>query len=530
MPDAEPNNSFNADSYTRKRDSKDCMRRMGLERKVAATDSLVNCRRLRRAADNSPNKARRERPSRDTFSAQPEPYLARRQLRPALDRSIMKTTTRSNISTTDTATLPAGSATEVGDPLGGVTTTTTDRLSSSTTRRRLDSIDLLRGLVMVIMMLDHTREFFHSEVPNFDPLNLTKTSAMLFFTRWITHFCAPVFVFLAGTGAYLQFSRGKSKTELSKFLVTRGLWLVFLELTVLHVLIWFNLDWHFVGLLQVIWAIGISMICLAALIHLPVRVIAAFGIAMIALHNLLDKIQVTQWQGPGTPTPNFWEGIWMVLHQPGIIFFGDGVYALALYTLIPWIGVMAAGYSFGALYKIEAERRRKILLMLGGALTLLFIIIRATRLYGDPQEWSSQKNLLFTVLSFLNVTKYPPSLLFLLMTLGPAIAALAVFEKMGRGPISRALITFGRVPLFFYLLQWTAAHTLAVIAGLLAGQPVAYQFVDILNKPRSNPGNFGFSLPVVYIFWIAGVALLYPLCRWFAGVKQRRRDWWLSYL
>ncbi|HMF58160.1 MAG TPA: heparan-alpha-glucosaminide N-acetyltransferase domain-containing protein [Pyrinomonadaceae bacterium] len=441
----------------------------------------------------------------------------------------MEPVTTSNLNSVAT-TLPPDTSTEMADPLGGMGAAMASDNARATTKRRLDSVDLLRGLVMVIMMLDHTREFFHSASLDFDPLDLTKTSAILFFTRWITHFCAPVFVFLAGTGAYLQFSRGKSKRELSKFLVTRGLWLVFLELTVLHVLIWFNVDWHFVGLLQVIWAIGISMICLAALIHLPVRVIAAFGVAMIALHNLLDKIHITQWRGPGTATPSFWESIWMVLHQPGLIFFGDRVYALALYPLIPWIGVMAAGYAFGALYKLDAERRRKILLRLGGALTLAFVVIRATNFYGDQQKWETQGNLLFTVLSFLDVTKYPPSLLFLLMTLGPAIIALALFEKMGRGPISRALITFGRVPLFFYLLQWTVAHGLAVIAGYLAGQPTAWQFATLFDKPRSNPGNLGFSLPVVYVFWITGVLLIYPLCRWFAGVKQRRKDWWLSYL
>ncbi len=423
------------------------------------------------------------------------------------------------------------SPTQVTDPLGGAATGAQISSPTTTAKRRLDSVDLLRGLVMVIMMLDHTRDFFHNAVAQFDPLDLSQTNAMLFFTRWITHFCAPVFVFLAGTGAYLQFSRGKSKRELSRFLLTRGLWLIFLEMTVLRVLLWFNLDLHFVGVLQVIWAIGVSMICLAALVHLPTRAIAAFGIGMIALHNLLDSFRVAQ--GPNLPPPGFWQSVWLILHQPGIIFFAQGVYLLVLYPLIPWIGVMAAGYAFGSLYKLDAERRRTILLKLGFGLILLFVIIRATNLYGDPQKWHVQKNALFTLLSFVNVTKYPPSLLFLLLMLGPAIAALALFEKMGRGPISRALITFGRVPLFFYLLQWATAHTLAILAGYFAGQSVAWQFTTLLNKPRSNPsavGFVGFNLFVVYVAWAAGVLLLYPLCRWFAGVKQRRRDWWLSYL
>jgi uncharacterized membrane protein len=399
-------------------------------------------------------------------------------------------------------------------------------------RKRIDSIDLLRGIVMVIMMLDHTRDFVHNAGFFFDPTDLTRTNTALFLTRWITHYCAPVFVFLAGTGAYMQFVRGKSKRDLSRFLVTRGLWLIVLELTLVRLGAFFSLDYRFLGVLQVIWVIGVSMIILAALIHLPLSVIAAFGILMIALHNLLDRFRATPWQGPGTPIPSVGGKLWMVLHQQGgyPIDGWPSPLLFVIYPLIPWIGVMAVGYAFGAIFQMDAARRRKFLLTIGGLATALFIIIRAIDRYGDPAKWSRQKNAVFTVLSFINTTKYPPSLLFLLMTLGPAIAALAWFEVVDRGVISRFFITFGRVPLFFYLLQWPTAHLIAVLLNWIFGKPVAWLFMSPLQLFANPPQGQGFSLFVVYLSWIAGVAFLYPLCKWFAGVKGRRRDWWLSYL
>jgi uncharacterized membrane protein len=400
----------------------------------------------------------------------------------------------------------------------------------SPVKQRVNAVDLLRGIVMVIMLLDHTRDFVHREALDFDPTNLSKTNVLLFFTRWITHFCAPIFVFLAGTGAFLQAARGKSKAELSKFLLTRGLWLVLLELTVIRVIVWFNVDFHFALQLQVIWAIGVSMIVLAGLIHLPLRAIAAIGIAMIALHNALDPIRITPAQGPGAVGPGFWGSVWMVLHQPGVIFFTPTVHGLVLYPLIPWIGVLAAGYCFGAVYQWEPDRRRRFLFKLGVGLLVGFVLLRGLNLYGDPARWSVQKNAVFTILSFLNVSKYPPSLLFLLLTLGTGILALSWFERGGEGLLARIFITFGRVPLFFYLGQWIAAHGLALLASYVAGQPVEWLFTGFLNRPNPNPGNLGFSLWVVYLCWFLGVLLLYPLCRWFAGVKRRRNDWWLSYL
>ncbi|MBC8028564.1 MAG: DUF1624 domain-containing protein [Pyrinomonadaceae bacterium] len=421
------------------------------------------------------------------------------------------------------------------------------------TTTRIDSIDLLRGIVMVIMMLDHTRDFVHRDVLlGFDPTDLARTNVVLFFTRWITHFCAPVFVFLAGTGAYLQFARGKSKRELSRFLLTRGLWLIVLEFTVIRVAVTFNVDYSFLGGLQVIWALGVSMIVLAALIYLPLRVVGVFGVGMIALHNLLDGIKVQSWQGPQSAVPSFGAKLWILLHQgfeafPVLWFFPSPV-VFVVYPIIPWVGVMAAGYAFGAVYRWDVQQRRRLLLVMGSIATALFIILRLINAYGDPARWAKQNTASFTLLSFLNTTKYPPSLLFLLMTLGPALLMLAWFESgtapavtnAGRMPalprpqslvgrLRGALVTFGRVPLFFYILQWFTAHIISVIAHFVAGKPVRWMFESDTFITGPPPG-VGFSLAVVYVCWIVGVLLLYPLCKWFAGVKARRRDWWLSYL
>ncbi|MGK2935776.1 MAG: DUF1624 domain-containing protein [Gemmatimonadaceae bacterium] len=393
-------------------------------------------------------------------------------------------------------------------------------------RSRIDSVDLLRGIVMVIMLLDHTRDFTHWGALQFDPTDLTRTSTALFLTRWITHFCAPIFVFLAGTSAYLQLSRGKTKAQLSRFLWTRGLWLILLEFTVVRFGVFFNLDYSFLGVAQVIWVLGWSMIVLAGLIYLPLKVVGGFGVAMVLLHNLLDPIQVAQWQGPASPVPDAASKLWMVLHQQGAFpvagFPSPIVYVL--YPLIPWVGVMAAGYAFGTIYDLDPGRRRAILLRLGLWLTAAFLVIRALNFYGDPSRWTVQKSAVFTALSFLNVTKYPPSLLFLLMTLGPAMLALWWFERPVRNAIGRALLIFGRVPLFFYILQWYTAHLIGIGLHVAAGKPVP----GGLDGPPS--ANFGFGLGVTYLAWIAGTILLYPLCRWFAGVKARRRDWWLGYL
>ena len=405
-------------------------------------------------------------------------------------------------------------------------------------RQRIDSIDLLRGIVMVIMMLDHTRDFIHSGALLFDPLDLSKTTVWLFLTRWITHFCAPVFVFLAGTGAYLRYARGSSKRELSRFLISRGVWLIILEFTVVRLGAFFNLDPRFLLFLQVIFVIGFSMIVLAGLIHVPLKVTAAFGLLMIAFHNILDKYPVQRWQGPQSPVPSWGAKLYMLLHQPGIFPIGPhfpSPLVFILYPLIPWIGVLAVGYAFGVLYQQDARLRKRWLLIIGGIVTLLFTLIRAVDKYGEPLHWSRQKNVVFTILSFINTTKYPPSLDYLLMTLGPAILALALFEisagpQPGKSMLRNFFVTFGRVPLFFYILQWFTAHTIAILLHLAFGKPVHWLFQTPIDWFTHPPVGNGFNLIVVYVSWIAGVFLLYPLCKWFAGVKKRRRDWWLSYL
>ena len=410
-------------------------------------------------------------------------------------------------------------------------------------RSRLDSIDLLRGIVMVVMVLDHTRDFVHGPAFQYDPTDLTRTSLPIFMTRWITHFCAPVFVLLAGVSTYLQTLRGRSAGELSWFLVTRVVWLLAVEIVVLHLLVWFTLDFSFIGPLQVIWAIGWSMIVLAGLIHLPRPAIAVVGIGIVALHNLFDGVQIPVWDGSPAPPPDAWAKAWMVLHQPGLVPLLGATSPLVWlqYPLIPWVGVMAAGYAFGAIYATDRERRLRLMRQAGLLLTVAFVVIRATNVYGDPSRWSAQPSVAFTVLSFINTTKYPASLLYLLMTLGPSLLALAWFESCEvrragpSGPaaalasVSAPLVVFGRVPLFFYLVQWPLAHASGIVANVIAGRPFDYMFLTPPAIFHIPPGT-GFRLWVVYVCWAFIIVVEYPLCRWFAGVKQRRRDWWLSYL
>jgi len=415
-------------------------------------------------------------------------------------------------------------------------------LRASALRERIDSVDLLRGLVMVIMLLDHTRDFVHRDTFFFDPTDMSRTYPALFFARWITHFCAPVFVFLAGSSIYFQLARGKSKAEMSRFLVTRGMWLIVLEFTVIRFLVFWNLDYaQFLGFAQVIWVLGWSMILLAGLIHVPIRAVAIFGIAMIVLHNLLDELRIAPWQGPGTPAPGFGGSLWMILHQQGIVLpFGfPGPVWFILYPLIPWLGVAAAGYAMGTIYDRSPDERRRWLIQWGAAITVGFIILRATNTYGDPREWSAQSSAVMTVASFLNVQKYPASLLFVMMTLGPSLLGLALWEKYNRsatgeratapGPLARMLITYGRVPLFFYMLQWVYAHGAGYLLSLMAGKPTWIYF-RLPGPGAETPPNVAFDLWVAIVVWLVGVLLLYPICRWYAGLRARRKDWWLSYL
>jgi uncharacterized membrane protein len=404
------------------------------------------------------------------------------------------------------------------------------RAYSPPARQRIDSIDLLRGLVMVIMMLDHTRAFVSAAQFQFDPTDLTKTSIALFLTRWITHYCAPVFFFLAGTGAYLRRARGATPAELSRFLVSRGVWLIMLELTIIRALITFDVLPHGMYIGQTIWALGWSMIALAALVHLPLGLTGALGLAMILVHNAFDAL-IPATCALGKPLCGVGDILLNVLHQPGFIALGaNGPVFYSHYPLIPWIGVMAVGYAFGRLYTMDAVDRQGLLLRLGAAIIATFVVLRATNLYGDASKWSVQpRGAAFTVLSFLNTTKYPPSLLYLCMTIGPAILLLAFLERERRGWVGNALVTLGRVPLLFYILQWAFAHGAAYAAYVAAGKPTGalFRFHDNSSEVLALAG---FSLPVVYLFWIAGVFALYPICTWYAGVKRRRNDWWLGYL
>ena len=381
--------------------------------------------------------------------------------------------------------------------------------------RRLDSVDLLRGLVMIVMALDHTRDFFG--VPGVSPTNLAQTTGPLFFTRWITHFCAPVFFLLTGTGASLSLAR-RSRAGLSWFLFTRGCWLVILEFTVSRCFgFQFNVDYQ-VTLLVVLWALGWAMIALAGLVWLPMPVVVAVGLVMIAGHNLLDGVR--------SANP-----LWVMLHAQNFVVNRPGFVVFVAYPLIPWIGVTAAGYGLGQIYRWPSERRMRFLWQLGWALTIAFVLMRTLNMYGDPAPWKTQPSAVFTIISFFNVTKYPPSLLFLLMTLGPALMLLALLEPRTRAWLAPAL-TFGRVPLFYFLVHLPLIHLVAVVFCLARYGTAHWMFEspDLANYPFTPPPGWGYSLPVVYMIWIGVVVALYPACRWFAALKQRRTDAWLSYI
>jgi uncharacterized membrane protein len=383
------------------------------------------------------------------------------------------------------------------------------------TRPRLEAVDVVRGVIMVIMALDHTRDFFG--IPGQNPTNLATATAGLFFTRWITNFCAPVFFLLTGTGAYLSLKK-KTTTELSRFLFTRGLWLIFLELVVIRCLAYqFNADYR-TTMLIVIWALGWSMISLSVLVRFPVVVSTVFGIVLIAGHNLFDAVK--------SANP-----FWAILHAPGFVLNSPEHVVFVAYPLVPWLGVTAVGYSLGQVYGWDGERRRGFLLRAGLALTAAFAVLRGINVYGDPSRWAPQKTVLFTTLSFLNTTKYPPSLLFLLMTLGPALLFLRAVDG-GAPRLLRPAMTIGRVPMFYYVLHFALIHLIAV--GVCAVRYGAthwmFESPDLGHYPFTAPPGWGYSLPGVYLVWAIVVVTMYPLCRWFAALKQRRSDAWLSYL
>jgi uncharacterized membrane protein len=386
-------------------------------------------------------------------------------------------------------------------------------LSRAAGRVRLDSIDLLRGLIMVLMALDHTRDFFAAGGPN--PRDITDPA--LFLTRWVTHFCAPTFIFLAGVSAYLYGGRGRSVGEVSWFLLTRGLWLVLIEFTLMRFCWTFSFHIN-LFVMQVIWVIGASMIVLAALVYLPRWVIATIGLAMIAGHNLLDGISAEDLSAAS------W--LWKLLHQPGLIEVAPQTKLFVLYPLVPWLGVMAAGYAMGAVFKLDPASRQSFLFRTGIVVTAGFVVLRATNLYGDPTAWSMQGSALGTLLSFIDCEKYPPSLLFLMMTLGPALILLALFERAHGGLASR-ITTFGRVPFFFYVVHVAFIHALAVGFAWITLGDVGWTFGSFLMQ---KPAGYGLNLFGVYAVWLCVVVALYPPCRWFAALKRERREWWWSYL
>jgi uncharacterized membrane protein len=390
---------------------------------------------------------------------------------------------------------------------------------------------------MVLMLLDHVRDFTHYSTFLFDPLDQQRTTVWLYATRWITHLCAPAFVMLAGLSVGLKRLRGAPGATLSRFLLTRGLWFVFLEIAFFRYVIWMDLDTSFIAHLQVIWAIGVSMIVLSALVRLPVAAVVAIGAAIVVGHNALDSVRVPPFPPIGNaavPAPTVIAKLWMVLHQGGFfpIAGASSPIVFANYPVLPWIGIMALGSGLAEVYGWPAERRRALLLRMSAAMLVAFAILRTINGYGDPLRWSHQADAIKTAMTFMNVQKYPPSLLFTLVTLAPTLAALALLDgkRFDRGP-GAFLVTFGRVPFFFYVLQWPTAHLAGIIVSALHGKAIALYFMNflaIIQQP--TPPDMGGSLWETYAAWAIGVFLLYWPCRWFAGVKARRRDWWLSYV
>jgi uncharacterized membrane protein len=388
---------------------------------------------------------------------------------------------------------------------------------------RIDSIDMLRGLVMIIMALDHTRDFFHRYAWTDEPTNLATTTPFLFFTRWITHLCAPIFVFLAGCSAFFQ-SRRKSKKQLSGFLIKRGLWLIFIEVAIITFAFSFDIHYSLIGL-QTIWSIAISMIILGLMIWLPYTAIFIVGSVIVVGHNALDFFE------KANPSPGWWYNL---LHQPGLFKLWDNHYLFILYPFLPWAGLMMLGFCFGKLFlKFQGVQRKKMLLWLAFGILLFFIILRATNKYGDPDLWSAQKNSVFTFLSFMNVHKYPPSLLYMCATIGIGILFLALTGNIKNG-LTKFITVYGRVPFLYYVLHFFLIHLVSAICYLARGHSFAEGMeprpVSIL-VPNFAAAGEGYSLFAVYVIWICIVLSLYPVCKWFSEYKrQHRQKWWLSYL
>lgn len=401
-------------------------------------------------------------------------------------------------------------------------TTLTAPADVLTEKPRISSIDLMRGIVMVIMALDHARDFFHLGGFAYNPTDMNTTTPVLFFTRWITHFCAPTFVFLAGTSIFIS-SQRKPKKELSIFLLTRGLWLILLEVVVIRFSFFFNL-YYDVTIFQVIWVIGASMVCMAALIHLPYRAVLAIGLLIVFGHNLTDGIQLR-------PTDSLFP-VWAMLRQTGFFNVTADKSFLIVYPLLPWLGIMVLGYCLGKLYtpQFRSEERNKLLFRIGLAAVALFVVLRFINSYGDPAPWSTQKNAIYTFMSFINTTKYPVSLMYTLMTLGPVLMILSWMERTGTG-VLKPFIVFGRVPLFYYVLHFYIIHAIALVLYMNKSGH-SWSALDFhFNKSFGGiTAEAGYSLFWAYVGWISVVIFLYPLCKWYNRYKSTHSHWWLSYL
>ena len=391
-----------------------------------------------------------------------------------------------------------------------------------TEKPRIASIDIMRGIVMIIMALDHARDFYHADAFLYDPLDLQRTTPFLFLTRFITHFCAPTFVLLAGTAVRISEQR-KSKKEISWFLLTRGLWLIILEVTVVRFSMFFNLFYD-VTAFQVIWAIGFSMVVLAAVIRLPFNAILGLGLIITIGHDLLHEITL-QANDPMVV-------LWSFVHQFNIIELAPGVTAMVLYPFLPWFGIILLGYCLGEWYRkgFDPAVRKKLLLRTGLFAILLFVVLRTFNLYGDPTSWSEQKNAVYTFLSFLNVTKYPVSLQYALVTLGPVLILLSLLERINT-PVLRPFSIVGRVPLFYYILHFYLLHLGAILLLMMRTGKALSEIDFHFNAGFGGlPPGEGYPLFGAYVAWITVVLLLYPLCSWYNNYKNTHKHWWLSYL
>lgn len=387
-------------------------------------------------------------------------------------------------------------------------------------RKRIQSIDLLRGTVMILMALDHVRDYFHYDAFFFDPTDLTQSYPALFWTRFITHFCAPVFVLLAGTSAYMVGTK-RNKPSLSKWLLKRGVWLVFVELTIVKFAWFFQLDYTNL-LIMVIWALGISMIVLAGFIHLPRKLGIAICLLFIFGHNIFDGY---------VPEGDTAHAFWMLLHEQNIFQLGSFGIVFVGYPIVPWIFVMPLGYYMGSLYSkdVQPETRKTTVLKLGIGSILLFVVLRAFNIYGDAYQWELQNTLGMSVASFFNITKYPSSLHYLLITLGPALVFLAMAENW-KGKLADKVVVIGRVPMFFYIVHLYVIHLAALVAVLLTGFSASTMVIELWVSMQEELQGFGFHLIWVWVIWIAIVTALYPFCNWYNTYKNSHRDkWWLSY-